>query len=675
MNTCEQVRPSHLQRQAVIYVRQSSPHQVLTNHESRQLQYALRERAIELGWHEKDIRIVDCDLGLSASSAKGRQGFKQLVADVALGKVGIIIAYDATRLARNCSDWYSLLDICGPHDCLLADRDGVYDPGSFNGRFLLGLKGQISELELHTLRSRLNEGLLHKAGRGELALCLPAGLVRDASGKVVKHPNREVQDRLALVFDLFLQHKSAAKVVATMRQRDLRLPRRDRFGDVAWRPPGEAAVCSILRNPVYAGAFVYGRTRSTAVRGSRKPVLPEQWRVCILDKYPAYISWETYNRIQDMLRDNYAEYRHNQTRGVPRAGEALLHGITFCSECGHKMMVQYKRGTRYVCNHLRQQFQEPLCQVLPAVPIDQCVVELFMDAFSAIELDLHAEVLAKARREHQQMLAASQQQLQRLRYQARLAERQFNQSDPDNRLVTAELEKRWEQALRELKEAEQATLPPGHQSNPPFVLSSALRKVLENVGRNLPCLWPGLSPQRKKTLLRCLIQKVMLRRCHSDSVEVRVAWKGGDVTRVETPVPVKTMEALSQFNQMKQQILTLSRRGFTDREVAQQLTSSGFRSPSRTVVLPATVRELRMRHGVVHSAGHPRAAHPRGYLTVTELARKLGVRSHWIYDRIHNGIIQIVIDKKLQLYLFPDRSKTLEQFRQLIAGELQVIRI
>jgi DNA invertase Pin-like site-specific DNA recombinase len=674
MNTCEQVRPSHLQRQAVIYVRQSSPHQVMTHHESRQLQYALRERAIELGWHEKDIRIVDCDLGLSASSAKGRHGFKQLVADVALNKVGIIIAYDATRLARNCSDWYSLLDICGPHNCLLADRDGVYDPGSFNGRFFLGLKGQISELELHTLRSRLNEGLVHKAARGELAMCLPAGLVRELSGGVVKHPNREVQDRITLVFDLFLQQKSAAQVVAAMRKRDLRLPRRDRFGDIAWRPPGEAAVCSILRNPAYAGAFVYGRTRSVSVRGSRKPVAPEQWRVCIQDKYPAYISWEKYNRIQAMLRDNYAEYRHNQTRGVPRAGEALLHGITFCGECGHKMMVQYKRGTRYVCNHLRQQFQEPLCQVLPAVPIDQRVVELFMDAFSAIELDLHAQVLVKARREHQQMLAASQQQLQRLRYQARLAERQFNQSDPDNRLVTAELEKRWEQALRELKEAEQ-TMTSAPQKARPFVLSPALRRMLENVGRNLPELWPQLSPQRKKTLLRCLIEKVMLRRTHSDIVEVRVAWKGGEVTSAQVQVPVRTMERLSQFDQMQQEVLKLSRQHLSDQEVAQRLTRAGYRSPSRAVVLPSTVRELRMRHGILLCPGHPKVVRSPGCLTVTQLAKRLGVRSHWIYDRIHNGTIQITIDKKLSVYLFPNRPKTMEQFRKLLAGRLQIIHI
>jgi DNA invertase Pin-like site-specific DNA recombinase len=676
MNTCELVRPTHLQRQAVIYVRQSSPHQVLTNHESRQLQYALQQRAVELGWRAADVRVVDCDLGHSAASVKGRRGFQQMVADVALGKVGIIIAYDATRLARNCSDWYPLLDTCGHRDCLLGDRDGVYDPASVNGRLLLGLKGQISELELHTLRARLNAGILSKAQRGELALCLPIGLFRDARGQVLKHPNREVQDRLGLVFDLFLLRKSAAQVVCALRERDLRLPRRDRFGDVAWRAPSEAGVCSILKNPAYAGTFVYGRTRSAGMRGLRKPVAPEQWRVCIHQKYPAYISWEMYQRIQGMLADNYAEYRRNQTRGVPRDGQALLHGVVFCGECGHKMMVQYKRGTRYVCNHLRQQFQEPLCQILPAGPIDQCVVGWFMQAFSAVELDLHAKVLAEARRGHRQMLGAAHQQLQRLRYQARLAERQFNQSDPDNRLVTGELEKRWEQALQELKQAEQAApSEQGGDGGQPFALTPALRKALENVGRNLPQLWPALSAPRKKALLRCLIEKVVLRRARSDTVQVRVVWKGGDVTDAEIPVPVKTVRHLSQYKQMQQEIVKLSGQGLKDKEAADRLTRAGFRSPSRNTVLPGTVREIRIRHGILRHPGHPRARAIRGRLTVTQLANKLGVLSHWIYDRIHNGVIPITKDKKLKLYLFPNRPQTLAQFRKLVNGKLQTIRI
>lgn len=281
MNTSELVQACHLQRQAVVYVRQSSPHQALTNQESLQLQCALRERAMELGWLPEDVRVVDSDVGHTASTVKGRRGFQQLVADVTLGKVGIVLAYDATRLARNCSDWYQLLDLCGWRDCLIADRDGVYDPGSVNGRLLLGLKGQISEMELHTLRARLTAGILNKAQRGELALTLPTGLIRDSSGQVFKHPNREVQNRLALVFETFLQQKAASKVVRFFKNHDLTIPRRDAQGDIRWRAATEAAVCSILKHPAYAGAYTYGRTRSIGRRGPdntglQKPVPREQ---------------------------------------------------------------------------------------------------------------------------------------------------------------------------------------------------------------------------------------------------------------------------------------------------------------------------------------------------------------------------------------------------------------
>lgn len=677
MITCDRVRPTHLERQAVVYVRQSSPHQVHSNHESRALQYALRQRAVELGWREQDVRVVDCDLGHSARTVKGRVSFQQLVADVALGKVGIILAYDATRLARNCCDWYSLLDTCGHRDCLLADHQGVYDPATIDGRLLLGLKGQISEMELHTLRDRLNAGLLNKAKRGELAVCLPVGLVRDAAGVVSKHPNREVQDRLSLVFDLFLERKSAARVVRALRERDLMLPRRDRFGDVVWRAPSQAGVCCILKNPAYAGAFVYGRTRYDGGRCGghlRRPVPEEQWRVCIRGKYPAYVSWETYHRVGTMLADNYARYRENQTRGVPREGAALLQGIAFCGQCGHKMFCQYKRGTRYVCNHLRQQFGEPVCQVIPADPVERHVVGLFTDALSAVELDLHARVMNDLRRRQRQVRSASHQQLQRLRYQAQLAERQFNQSDPDNRLVTAELERRWEAALAAVREAEAAT--PADQGDAGnLVLDGPIRKALEDVGRRLPRLWPQLSAARRKELLRCLIDKVVMHRVRSDAVRVRVVWRGGDFSSVTAAVPVRTLQKLSQFEQMQQESLRLSRAGHGDAEAARRLTAAGFRSPSCETVLPATVREIRLRHGVLLHPGSSRPRKVAGYLTVTKLAKKLGVLSHRIYDRIRSGVIHVRKDNVSRTYLIPDNPKTLRQFRQLLSGKLQTLRI
>jgi hypothetical protein len=546
---------------------------------------------------------------------------------------------------------------------------------------LLGLKGQISELELHTLRARLTAGILHKAQRGELALTLPAGLVRDGTGQVFKHPNLEVQSRLDLVFDTFLQQKSASKAVRFFKDHDLKIPRRDPQGEIRWRAATEASICSILKHPAYAGAYTYGRTRATprpdtGKKSLQKPIPREQWKVCLRDRYPAYISWETHERIEAMLCDNYAEYDRNQTRGVPRPGKALLHGIVFCGECGHKMLVQYKGGTHYLCNYLRQQYQVPVCQYIPADPIDDHVVALFLDAFSSVELDLHDQVVETARQEREEVLRSHQQQLERMRYRARLAERQFNQSDPDNRLVTAELERRWEQALRDLKAAEEAFERQQQQypSLPP--LDAATRKVLENVGKNLPGLWTQgrLSPQQKKTLLRSLIDKVVIHRVKRDAVRTRVIWKGGEVSTAEVPIPVGSLAELSQAKELEARILQLVAEGRSDEETAQRLTQEGYRSPMRDVVLRSTVQIIRLRHRVFakRSQSHPRQV--PGRLTVPQLAETLGVSKHWIYDRIHNGTIHMTKDKKQNLYLFPDHPKTLERFRQLLAGKLHNLR-
>ena len=290
----ELVTPQHLQKKALIYIRQSTPHQQISNQESLRLQYALQERAQSLGWRADDVEIIDADLGLTGTSALHRTGFQELVAKVTLGQVGIILSVDVTRLSRNCSDWYPLLDVCGYRGCLIADNDGIYDPGSANGRLLLGLKGQLSELELHTIRARMTAGLLNKAKRGELALTLPVGLVRDALDRVHKDPHQEVQDRLALIFTTFLRLRSASKVLGFLNAHDLGIPRRDRFGDIIWKKPTGAAILQILKNPAYAGAFVYGRTRAvrkdpTSPRARQVRLSVEEWKFRVNDVYPAYI--------------------------------------------------------------------------------------------------------------------------------------------------------------------------------------------------------------------------------------------------------------------------------------------------------------------------------------------------------------------------------------------------
>src|SRR5262245_62528182 len=323
MTSSEFITPAHLGRRAVIYIRQSSPQQAISHQESLRLQYDLRQRAVNCGWPESAIDVIDQDLGQSGRTTQGRAGFAELVSQVTLGEVGIIFSYDVTRLSRNCSDWYQLLDLCGFRRCLIGDRDGIYDPSSINGRLLLGLKGQISELELHTIKSRLHAGLINKARRGELVMSLPVGLVRDLAGRVVLHPDQEVRERIACVFATFLRVRSIHGVVREFTAQSLLLPRRERGRDdgaILWRRPTTAAVSALLRNPAYAGTFVYGRTRfhpSAAGGPSRKhPLPPEQWQFVVPDKYPAYISRDTYAAIQEMLRDNYQEYQRRRSRGI-----------------------------------------------------------------------------------------------------------------------------------------------------------------------------------------------------------------------------------------------------------------------------------------------------------------------------------------------------------------------
>ena len=655
----------------MIYVRQSSLNQVITNKESQRMQYALRERANALGWHPQDTHVIDADLGRSGTTVEQREGYQHLVADIALGAVGILLAFDATRLARNCSHWYQLLDLCGLHDCLIADRDGVYDPTSINGRLLLGLKGQISELELHTIRARLTAGILSKAERGELSLTLPTGLTR-TDGVVTKHPNAEVRNRIDLIFATFLKQKSVAQTVRWFIKNDLRLPRRDRHGDIQWKRVTAASISSFLNNPAYAGAATYGRSRwkkseNTGKMQQRK-LPPQQWRYCVKDKYPQYISWETFERIQSMLRDNYAEYARNKTRGVPREGKALLHGIMYCGECGHKMCVQYKRGTQYLCNHLKQQTGSPVCQRIGGDAIDDVVVSWFFEALSVAEIDVSAAALEASDTEHEKVVAAHQQQVERLRYETQLAERQFMKSDPDNRLVTGELERRWEVSLRELKSAEEELERQKHDA-PTYIIPGDMLEMLRDIGPRLPEVWHSklLNDAQKKSLLRSLIDKVVIHRLAPDQVQTRVVWRGGATTSDVVRVTVGKFAWLSGAAEMESTIKRMTTEGHSDEAIAKHLTEAGHRSPRADIVLESTVRTTRLRLGVlrIKHQSHPR--HAEGFLTIPQLAKKLGVKTWWISDRIHNGTIKAKIDEKKKCYLFPDTQATLAEFKALLA--------
>ena len=669
----ELVRKTHLERRAVVYIRQSTPHQVVSNQESLRLQYALRQRAHELGWHEADIDVIDADLGLSGASAAHRGGFKELVGRVGLSEVGLILSIDVTRLARNCSDWYPLLDICGLRGCLIADRDGVYDPGSANGRLLLGLKGTISELELHTIRSRLTAGLIAKAERGELALTLPVGLARDPSGVVVKDPDMAVQERLGLVFQIFLRVRAVAKVMRVLNERGLDLPRRDRHGELRWTRATVSAVSAILKNPAYAGAFVYGRTRIRAATreggAAAKVARPiEEWRIVVKDRYPAYIDWPTYEKIRGIVSDNRAEYMRTKTRGTPRDGELLLHGIAWCARCGHKMYVRYKGGGEYVCNHLRSHAGLPTCQHIRAARVDAAVADAFLTALAPAELD----ALSRAHRVQSQADAAlrtsAEHQIERKRYAAALAERQFNRVDPDNRLVAAELERRWETALKEVRAAE-AALAEQSASRPAAqaVIGKDLTgKVVALAGR-LPRIWAdtATTDAQRKALLRCLVEKVVLDRGSRDIALVRIVWRGGAVTDLEIKMRVNSMASLARGDEMRGRLLDLARAGMPDDEIATVLTGEGHRSPNRVdEVLPVTVQRIRLGAGIRATAPRNRWCHDISTLSATDLATKLGIPVNWLYVQIRQK--RLLIDRQpTGAYLFPNSPSVLDAVRDL----------
>jgi DNA invertase Pin-like site-specific DNA recombinase len=677
----ELVKPMHLARKAAVYIRQSTTHQVMTNQESLRLQYALRQRAQELGWRQADIDVIDADLGISGASAAQRAGFKELVARVGLGEVGLILSIDVTRLARNCSDWYPLLDICAIRGCLIADRDGVYDAGSANGRLLLGLKGTISELELHTIRSRLTAGLLAKAARGELALTLPIGLVRDATGIVVKDPNIEVQERLDLLFETFLKVRTVAKVMRLFNARGLDLPRRDRHGDLRWARATTAAVAAILKNPAYAGAFVYGRTRLRKVSGDgrapmKTPKPVEEWRIVVKDRYPAYIGWQTYEKIRAIMSDNRAEYMRNKTRGAPRDGELLLHGIVWCARCGHKMYVRYKNGGEYVCNHLRSHQGLPTCQHLRAPRVDDAVAKAFLTALAPAEID----ALSRARHAQHQadkaMRNSAERQLERKRYEAALAERQFNRCDPDNRLVAAELERRWEAALIQVKAAEEAV---ARQNAPQSIARMTIGKALNDkiirLSGRLPEIWrsPETTDAKRKALLRCLVDKVIVDRGGQDIALVRIVWRGGAVSELQVKMRVNSIARLSRGTELRERVLELAQTNMHDDEIAALLTKEGHRSPNCAErVLPITVQRIRLHAGIRQVKQRTRWQHSPSFLSAPELARTLDIPVNWLYVQIRQG--RLLIDRQPSgAYLFSDAPGVLEAVRKLRNHDLRCL--
>jgi DNA invertase Pin-like site-specific DNA recombinase len=587
------ITAEHLKRLAFVYVRQSTDYQVVNNRESAERQYALKERAILLGWPADRVVIVDDDQAKSGRTAAGRSGFAFLLGQIASDQAGIILGLEMSRLTRSCKDWHHLLETCAMFDTLLADHDGVYDPANANDRLLLGLKGAMSEAELHILRGRLYESLLNKARKGEVFTHPPIGYIKSPRGDFDLDPDMQVQAALRLIFEQFDRQGTVYGVLRYLVQHQLRIPVRpikgEQKGVLQWHRPNRPTLHGILTHPIYAGFYRWGyrttdprRQRPERPHSGRVTRPPAECLVLLPGRCPAYISEERFWSHQERLQANRSS---QQTRGAARRGPALLGGLLVCGRCGCRLMVNYTDGghnLRYCCVRAQTSYGEKECQSLSGWRLDRFITEQVLAALEPAALELHLAAAADIEQQRQLLHQQWQQRLQRARYQADLAARQYEHVDPANRLVAGELERRWEAALQELQGLQSA-----YQRfcvAQPAVLSAAEQEQIRALALDIPQLWGADSTTAadRKKVVRLLIDRVEVDvQGQSEQVAVAIHWAGGFTSRHRLRRTVNRYEQLADYPRLRARVEELRRQGKSMQEAANSLNAEGFHPPKR----------------------------------------------------------------------------------------------
>jgi DNA invertase Pin-like site-specific DNA recombinase len=647
------IQPWHLERLAIVYVRQSSQYQVIHNKESGDVQSGLRDLAIAWGWPPSRVVVVDEDQARTGTSTEARTGFQRVVTEVNLNHVGIILSFQASRLSRANRDWYHLLDRCAVFHTLLADMDGVYDPTSYNDRLLLGLKGTMSEAELHLLGQRLYHARLSKAQKGEQFTSAPTGYIRSSCGNHLElDPDEQVQSVIRLIFDKFDELGSIGAVLRYLVRHGIklgfRLPGDAGGGRLEWRPASGHILRRILRHPYYAGCYAFGFTRRDPRRvkpgrpGTGTVQVPRlQWQVMIRDAVPAYIAWDRYLANQERLDSN--RYLPN-TQGAPRNGPSLLAGLVYCGRCQRRMRVYYHaKGVPayYICSNKYNKPLEPACQCLTATQLEALITEEVLRALEPARLELHEQALADIERERQQLDQHWQQRLERAQIQADRAARQFHRVEPEDRLVARELERRWEEALREQRDLKEQY--DRFRAEQPPALSAADRRRIEALAADVPALWHAATTtvQDRQTIVRSLVERVSVAlRGQTEWVDVTIRWAGGMESRHVMRRGVRSYEQLSNYQALRDRVAALRQTGATTAEIAAQLNHEGFRPPrGEGRFHRGHVNQFLIRYGLLRPGGSPRidpAELGPNEWRLGDLARELGMPPmtlrHW-HDR------------------------------------------
>ncbi len=651
MSDRSKITPAHTSRAAFIYLRQSSPSQVLHNRESTERQYALVARALELGWAQKQITVVDEDLGLSGSGAADRSGFARMTAEVALSHVGIVLSLEVSRVARNNAEWYRLLDLCGITDTLIGDGDGLYHPRLFNDRLLLGLKGTMSEAELHVLRARLDGGIRNKAARGQLRRGLPVGLVwGEEDGEVLLHPDQAITGAIQTVFDRFAEMGSARQVWLWFRSNKLLFPlQSSQSPEIQWVSTTYTAIHHVLTNPAYAGAYAFGKTRqeryvdeSGRIRIRCRHLPRHEWPVLITDHHKSFVDWETYEAIQARLASNTRPQRHD-TGGAVREGAALLQGVATCGRCGRHLRVYYQGRTSspgYHCpGNTIVNGRGVYCLRVGGRRIDDAVAKALLEAVTpaGVEAALAAEAALTA--DHDAALGQWRLAVERARYEADRAERRHRAVEPENRLVARTLESEWNQRLGELEAAEAELA--RRQKLQPRTLTAHQRETLRALGADLERVWsaPTTTDRDRKELLRTLLEEVVVaKEPDGHCAHLTLRWRGGALTELEVDLPQPPSPALRTDEDTVNLIRRLAAY-YQDATIAGILNRQGRRTVRGERFTAAGVGGIRRYRKIPSCKSRPQASEDGQLVNVAEAAKMLEVATSTVHRWLNDGFI------------------------------------
>jgi DNA invertase Pin-like site-specific DNA recombinase len=680
------ITDQHRQRMAYVYIRQSTMGQVLHHQESTERQYAFQDKAQSLGWSPAKIRVLDRDLGTSGTQTKKRSDFKTLVADVSLGQVGAVFALEASRLARSNTDWYRLIELCALTGTLIVDEDGCYDPADFNDALLLGLKGTMSQAELHFIRARLQGGKLNKAKKGELRFPLPVGLGYDALNNLVLDADAEVRGAVQTLFTVFRETGSAYGVVQRFAEQGLLFPKRAYggawAGKLLWGRLTEGRVRGVLRNPAYAGVYAFGRYRCVKevladgeIRSRVNEMPRSSWLVCIHDHHPGYITFEEHLQNLDTLERNRTNTDDRLLGGSAREGLALLQGVLICGLCGRRLTVRYTGNGGiypvYECNwRKREGLSRKACMAVRCDLVDHILCNRTLEILNTDQLKLALETLEELEQRDEAITGQWRMRLERAEYEAQLAQRCYEQVDPVNRLVAASLEKRWNDALLRLEEVRQQLAE--FQRNQSRAVTAEQRAEILALAEDFPCLWqaPTTPARDKKRMLRLLIRDVTVERLtETRQFVLHVRWQGGACEDLRVDLPIPIADRLRYPPEVVDKVREIAAR-LPDGDIAAAMNQAGYRSATGNEFTTSKIRWIRHRYQIPSAP-----CHQPGELTVRQVADRFGVSGNVVYYWIETGVVSACRRNLGSPYRIALTDEKVAELEQWVRNSTRIARI